>query len=1026
MNSYQNKTKIQFIEEIESLKNRIDELEQSELKHNQTEQAIKTKEINLRNIIEHSTNLFYSHTPDHLLTYVSPQTRKFLDCEPEEAKLKWTEFVTDNPENEIGFILTNRAIKTGKIQPSYELELVGKKGRKLWVEVNEAPVVEEGQTVAIVGTLTDITDHKLAEEALIESKQMLSDVLNTIPVRVFWKDLDGVYLGCNQLFARDAGRNNPEEVIGDNDYNMGWAEQAELYRSDDRFVIESGRPKINYEEPQTTPEGKTIWLRTSKIPLLNSTGNIYGILGTYEDITERKKAEEALLRSEAMFKGIFSQAPVGIELFDSEGNLINANQEALNIFGVKSVEEVKGFKLFEDPNISEEAKSKLRNGLPIDYESEFDFEVVKKLELYKTSKSGKCFLQVQITPYNLSDNRERGFVVHVQNITERKQAEEALKRSEERFRRLAENAPDIIYRFRVSPDPGFEFISSAVTKIAGYSPQEYYDDSELGSHIIHPDDRDRLEALYKGIIPEGPHQVRWIRKDGKIIWTEDRAIPIYNEKGEFVAVEGIAREITAQKEAEDALKEAYDIINKSPAIPFLWKNEEGWPVEYISENVVNLFEYTAEEFMDRKVSYSKIIHPEDLERVENEVTRYSSEEGRDRFSHEPYRIVTKSGNIKWVEDKTYIRRDENNNITHYQGIVEDITTRRLSELARLESEEKFRNLSDNSPNMIFINQEGKVLYANKRCEQYLGYTRDEFYSSHFDFRKLIEPEYLEMMNANFKRHIEGQEVPPAEYAIRAKSGQRIETIINTKLISYGGKQAILGIITDITERKLAEKRIRESHNRLRGLAERLQMIREEERATIAREIHDDLGQSLTALKMDISWLKNNQGKDTEFTSSKFDMMLDLINSTIQSIKRIATELRPGILDDLGLVPAIEWQAAEFQNRYKIQCNVSINKSEVKIIDEIAIAVFRIFQETLTNVARHSGATKVDVNLNFYDDNKLILEISDNGVGIEVEQINSLKSLGLFGMRERVNILKGSVEITGEKGKGTKVSVSIPI
>jgi PAS domain S-box-containing protein len=203
MTHYNNKTKLQLIEEIESLKNRIDELEQSELKHNQTEQTIKTKEIKLRNIIEHSTNLFYSHTPDHILTYVSPQTRKFLDCEPEEAKKRWTEFLTENPENEIGFILTNRAIKTGKIQPSYELELVGKKGRKLWVEVNEAPVVEEGQTIAIVGTLTDITDRKLAEEALIESKQMLRDVLNTIPVRVFWKDLDGVYLGCNQLFARD-------------------------------------------------------------------------------------------------------------------------------------------------------------------------------------------------------------------------------------------------------------------------------------------------------------------------------------------------------------------------------------------------------------------------------------------------------------------------------------------------------------------------------------------------------------------------------------------------------------------------------------------------------------------------------------------------------------------------------------------------------------------------------------------------------------------------------------------------------
>jgi PAS domain S-box-containing protein len=796
MTHYNNKTKLQLIEEIESLKNRIDELEQSELKHNQTEQTIKTKEIKLRNIIEHSTNLFYSHTPDHILTYVSPQTRKFLDCEPEEAKKRWTEFLTENPENEIGFILTNRAIKTGKIQPSYELELVGKKGRKLWVEVNEAPVVEEGQTIAIVGTLTDITDRKLAEEALIESKQMLRDVLNTIPVRVFWKDLDGVYLGCNQLFARDAGRVNPEEVIGDNDDNMGWAEQAELYRSDDRFVIESGQSKINYEEPQT------------------STGNIYGVLGTYEDITERKKAEEVLLRSEAMFKGIFSQAPVGIELFDSQGNLINANEEALNIFGVKSVEEVKGFKLFEDPNISEEEKIQLRNGLPIDYESEFDFEVVKKFKLYKTSKSGKCFLQVQIVPYNLSDNGERGFVVHVQNITERKLTEEALKGSEERFRRLAENAPDIIYRFRVSPDPGFEFISSAVTKIAGYSPQEYYDDSELGFRIIHPDDRDKLEALYKGIIPEGPHQVRWIRKDGKIIWTEDRTIPIYNEKGEFVAVEGIAREITAQKEAEDALKEAYDIINKSPAIPFLRKNEEGWPVEYVSENVVNLFEYTAEEFMDRKVSYSKIIHPEDLERVENEVTRYSSEEGRDRFSYEPYRIVTKSGNIKWVEDKTYIRRDENKNITHYQGIVEDITTRRLSELAHLESEEKFSKTFNFSPIPMIITEieSGKIVDVNNTFEKLSMYSKQELMGNNIFELNLWAN--IEHRKDYIKKMKEEKRVSNYEMEIRTRSGDIRESLISGEILIIQGKTYLLTSGIDITERKRIEEALIESKQML--------------------------------------------------------------------------------------------------------------------------------------------------------------------------------------------------------------------
>ncbi len=144
------------------------------------------------------------------------------------------------------------------------------------------------------------------------------------------------------------------------------------------------------------------------------------------EITERKQAEESLVESEAMFKGIFSQAPIGIELYESDGNLISVNQECLNIFGVRNVEEIKGFKLFEDPNVSAEAKTQLRNGELVDYQSEFDFEVVKKLKLYKTTRSGKCFLHFQITPYKISDRGNKGFVVHVQDITERKRAEEEI------------------------------------------------------------------------------------------------------------------------------------------------------------------------------------------------------------------------------------------------------------------------------------------------------------------------------------------------------------------------------------------------------------------------------------------------------------------------------------------------------------------------------------------------------------------------------------------------------------------------
>jgi signal transduction histidine kinase len=234
-----------------------------------------------------------------------------------------------------------------------------------------------------------------------------------------------------------------------------------------------------------------------------------------------------------------------------------------------------------------------------------------------------------------------------------------------------------------------------------------------------------------------------------------------------------------------------------------------------------------------------------------------------------------------------------------------------------------------------------------------------------------------------------------------------------------------GFITDITERKNAEKKLRNSHNQLRSLAERLQMIREEERATVAREIHDDLGQALTALKMDIAWMKKNSGMTEEMRASKMDVMLRLTDSTIQTVKRIATELRPGILDDLGLVSAIEWQTKEFQNRSGIECNFEIFVDEFALEDDISIAVFRIFQESLTNIARHSGATKVTVTIKEAGD-YLQVEITDNGVGISEKQISSSKSLGIIGMNERVSVFRGKLTISRAAEGGTAVRVYIPV
>lgn len=231
------------------------------------------------------------------------------------------------------------------------------------------------------------------------------------------------------------------------------------------------------------------------------------------------------------------------------------------------------------------------------------------------------------------------------------------------------------------------------------------------------------------------------------------------------------------------------------------------------------------------------------------------------------------------------------------------------------------------------------------------------------------------------------------------------------------------------ERERAQAQLKKSHEHLRALAGRLQSVKEEECSRISREIHDELGQALTGMKFDLSWLEKKltqpgDPKSLTALQSKVKSMVRFANQTLESVRRISRELRPRVLDDLGLAAAIEWQAQEFEKRMGIHCELLEIENSLKIPAPVATAVFRIFQEILTNVARHAEATRVTISLQKQGDH-LLLRVSDNGRGISKKQLAANRSLGLFNMRERADFFGGEVNIRGEKNKGTRVTVHIP-
>lgn len=236
-------------------------------------------------------------------------------------------------------------------------------------------------------------------------------------------------------------------------------------------------------------------------------------------------------------------------------------------------------------------------------------------------------------------------------------------------------------------------------------------------------------------------------------------------------------------------------------------------------------------------------------------------------------------------------------------------------------------------------------------------------------------------------------------------------------------QANIKLKDEINERKSTEIDLMNSREQLRALAARLQFVREEERREISREVHDELGQSLTGIKMDISWLEGEEGN--ELRQKKIESIQSTIDRTIDTVRRIARKLRPGILDDLGLVAAIEWQLQDFENKTNIATEFVSDIDEIDLSQECSTAIFRIFQETLTNVVRHAKAKKVVTRL-IKDDKILILEIIDNGIGINSSDISNTGSLGLLGMRERAILFYGTLDIKGKKGIGTSVNLKIPL
>ena len=318
-----------------------------------------------------------------------------------------------------------------------------------------------------------------------------------------------------------------------------------------------------------------------------------------------------------------------------------------------------------------------------------------------------------------------------------------------------------------------------------------------------------------------------------------------------------------------------------------------------------------------------------------------------------------------------------------------------------------------------LSSDHTVLHCNGRFARFLGTALQSVIGS--SMRDLVWPDDHSKLDALLRRA--AQRNCRGEIRLRSRKGAPLSVHLSLNPLRLGSTRAVCLIASDLSETKRAEQELRASSEQLRNLTAHLLSVREEERTRISREVHDELGQSLTAVKMDLAWLAGRLPGRNGPTLKRIRSTGQLVDGIIQSIRRISTELRPAVLD-LGLAAAVEWQVQEFQARSGIQCKVRLLTREV-VASNASTAMFRICQEILTNVARHARATRAEVVLQKQRD-RLVLLIRDNGRGFDQADPSLSKSLGLMGMGERAAILGGQVNISSVPGKGTTVSAWIPL
>jgi|GEM_PF-291536 len=925
------------------------------------------------------------------------------------------------------------------------------RGVRKWFETYKAPVIVDGQLLGTVGFARDITEFKrrgMLEEARLRMFERLTagatlnEVLECIVEYVekthpdFICSIMLVDKNIRCLRSGPASVSLPQEYLQAMDgiaIGPGNGACGTAAWNRETTIIEDIRSHPHWG-PYRGLALKIGFLSCWSEPILDSHGAVLGVFGIYRRepgrpsashlttvrqasglaaiVIERKLAEEALHKREQEFRTLAENSPDVVARLDADCRYIYCNAQMENVIGLQR-EWILGHQPIEisDHEAVWQFQEKVKEALTSGRET----EIVHVMD--QSYGARKIHDHVRFVP----EFDQFGHVVSVLVIG---RDISALKETERQLRTLVENIPDFV--MRLDTEGRHMYVSPAVLR-AFDRPQEYFlgrtsvDISFSGEPIS---DQQMLEAVHKSASEGVPVMLTMTITQAEQPQVLDLMyVPERDEFGKVISVLGVARDITSLQAAHWALqkKEALlrSLIDSIPDLIF-FKDMDS---RYLGFNKA-FAEYCgySEAQMAGKTDYD--FAPPAVAEAYRQKDREMLASGKARHNDEW--ITYPDGRMVLLDTRKTPLYGAGGKMIGLIGISRDITERRRIEDALARREQEFRTLAENSPDLILrFDRAGTLVYINPAFAHYLGIPPAQAQQTKLhDIWQALMP--WEDYHSRLKQVMASGEDDQILLEWR-KSDDTLTSHLMQMIAEYdeqGNVEGVLAIGHNITELKATERRLEKSRAQLRAMTMKREEAREEERKRIAREIHDELGQLLSVLRLNITTLDYCFGEREPELRAKAQKMVETTDRAIIVVRNLATRLRPAALN-AGIVSALEWQAQAFLDNTGIECVLHLPDGEIALDEERSMAVFRIAQESLTNILRHAQASRADMFLRCKD-GIFELEVRDDGQGFDPLRPPSQDSFGIIGMRERALMMGGTLQIDSEMGKGAVLRLSIPV